>query len=226
MVTPTGSPEAQPGQEAPPVTPAATQFGTATPAPSTYTKESEALAMRKEASRVGKLAREKFNVAELKTVESDATATAAIKARQDAELLIEQAEERHLEATATEQSAQRILTDAQAIIANTRADVLVTQYGVDKARLLLYSSGNVDLMEQVAKDLPKVDPNQPQTPLPAAAPAAPASPLVPDNSVNQGGGGINVESLTKAGLKDMNPTQLAEASTALQAKARALAITS
>ncbi len=223
MVTPTGSPEAQPGQVTPPVTPAATQFGTATPAPSTYTKESEALAMRKEASRVGKLAREKFNVAELRTVESDATATAAIKARQDAELLIEQAEERHLEATATEQNAQRILTDAQAIIASTRADVLVTQYGVDRAKLLRYSGGDVGVMEQVAKDLPKVDPNQPQVPTPET-PTAPVSPLQPDNSVNQGGGGINVESLTKADIKKIPLSDLGATASALQEKARGLSM--
>lgn len=220
MVNSKGSNQADAGQLNPQSPPAATQFGTQ-PVSSTGTdvqaiEKAAAEAARKEASRVGEMWRKAYDALELKLEEGNPDGQATIRAAQEQRRLADENATEKQEAAALKNDAMQLFNDAKSLVADTKADALAVQYGVDKEKLVRFSNGNIDLMEEIAKELPK---STAPTQQPNRNP-----PLMLDNSIPVGGFNQNLEQLLATDISKMTPAQLDTHKKSIEAQARGMSL--
>lgn len=206
------------GQETQTTDSNATQFGGMVSPTSTFTKDVEAeiaKQVRQAETRIGQSWRERFNEKEQELYKDDPDGLKVVRERQRMESEKEEADRLKREAEAQKNEAQSMLNQAKTIIATNKAEVLAAKYGVDAQKLLSYSGSNVDMMEDLAKDLAGVKP-------PETAETQQKQILNPDNNETAGGGDLSLENLLKIDTKGMSPKELREHKSKIEEKSRNL----
>lgn len=211
-----GSAQAQGGQSNPPTAPNQTQFGIQVSPTGTFTQDDIEREIRKAESRIGQKWRERMEQDEVKAVSDDPDALKSVRAMQAARRQEEAASMRIMEAEERERKAQQVLSKAESLFTETKAKELAREHGVDYQKLIKYSGGKVELMEELAKELPKVSNTTPQ----ARTPSTPSR-LNPDNNETVGSENLTLEGLLGRDVSRMTPKQLKEHQERIRQHARA-----
>jgi len=211
-----GSAQAQGGQSNPPTDPNQTQFGIQVSPTGTFTQEDIEREIRKAESRIGQKWRERMEQDEVKAVSDDPDALKSVRAMQAARRQEEAASMRIMEAEERERKAQQVLSKAESLFTETKAKELAREHGVDYQKLIKYSGGKVELMEELAKELPKVSNTTPQARTPSTPPR-----LNPDNNETAGSENLTLEGLLGRDVSRMTPKQLKEHQDRIRQHARA-----